>query len=106
MKTLTDNPLLLTGRSIQPDFEIQLLARLSEQASQVGICYDRTAIVNFYVGLKTKPLTILTGPAQSGKIVLVQCLAHTLMGGDCQQCRVMVGYPWFASAVLSPSEQF
>jgi hypothetical protein len=91
---LTDNPSLLTGLSIRPDYEIQLLARLFEQASQVGICYDRTAIANFYVALKSKPLAILTGPAQSGKIALVQCLAHTLMGGDCQQCQVMVGHPW------------
>lgn len=94
MKTLTDNPLLLTGQSIQPDYEIQLLARLSEQASQVGIGFDRTDITNFYVALKSKPLAILTGPAHSGKIALVQCLAHTLMGGDCRQCQLMVGHPW------------
>src|SRR4030065_2418079 len=94
MKTLKNNPLLLTGQSIQLDYEIQLLARLSEQASQVGIGFDRTDITNFYVALKSKPLAILTGPAHSGKIALVQCLAHTLMGGDCQQCQVMVGHPW------------
>jgi hypothetical protein len=94
MTTLTDNPLLLTGQSIQPDYEIQLLAGLSEQANQVGICIDRTAITNFYVALKSKPLAILTGPAHSGKIALVQCLAHNLMGGNCQQCQVMVGHPW------------
>src|SRR4030067_714707 len=100
MITLTDTPLLLTGQSIQPDYEIQLLTRLSEQASQVGIRFDRTAIANFYVALKSKPLAILTGPAQSGKIALVQCLAHTLMGADCggrddrMQCQVMVGHPW------------
>ena len=94
MTTLTDNPLLLTGQSIQPDYEIQLLTRLSEQVSQVGMGFDRTAIANFYVALKSKPLAILAGPAQSGKIALVQCLAHTMMGGDCQQCQVMVGHPW------------
>lgn len=100
MKTLTDNPLLLTGQSIQPDYEIQLLAKLSEQASQVGISFDRTNITNFYVALKTKPLAILTGPEQSGKIALVQCLAQSLMGTDYSsrearlQCQVMVGHPW------------
>src|SRR3990170_3247405 len=94
MTTLTDNPLQLTGQSVQLDYEIQLLARLSEQAGQIGICFDRTAIANFYVALKSKPLAILTGPVQSGKIALVQCLTHTLMGGDCQQCQVMVGHPW------------
>ena len=94
MTTLTDNLLLLTGQSNQPDYEIQLLARLSEQVSRVGMYFDRTALANFYVALKSKPLAILTGPVQSGKIALVQCLAHTLMGGDCQQCQVMVGHPW------------
>jgi len=94
MTTLTGNRLLPTGQSIQPDYEIRLLARLSEEASQVGICFDRTDIANFYVALKSKPLAILTGPAQGGKIALVHCLAHALMGGDCQQCQVMVGHPW------------
>lgn len=100
MTTLTDNALVLTDQSVQPDYEIQLLARLSEQASQDGICFDRTAIANLYVALKSKPLAILTGPVQSGKIALVQCLAHTLMGADCGgrddrlQCQMMVGHPW------------
>src|SRR3990172_7730118 len=56
------------------------------------------SIVNFYVALKSKPLAILIGPAQSGKIALVQSLAQVLTGGDPLRCQMMVGHAWWAGA--------
>lgn len=94
MTTFTDNSLRLKGQSALQDNEIQLFSRLSEMVSQVGISFDRTVIANFYIALKSKPLAILTGPMQSGKIELVRCMAHTLMGCDSQQYQMMVGHPW------------
>lgn len=96
MTTLTDYPLLRTSQPIQPDHEILLLARLSEQASQVGICFDRTAIANLYVALKSKPLVVLTGPAQSGKIALVQVLAQSLVERESLRVQMLTGHPWWA----------
>ena len=94
MTTWTGNPLLRAIHPAQPDYETEMVTRLSQAASEAGICLDQTAIVNFYVALKSKPLTILTGPEQSGKIALVQCLTRILLGGDCEQCQIMLGHPW------------
>lgn len=86
--------MLQNTQPTQPDRETELIACLTDSASRAGICFDRSAIVNFYIALKSKPLVILTGPEKSGKIALVQCLARSLMGTDCQQCQMMTGHPW------------
>jgi len=94
MMTLIENPLLQTRLPIQLDQESELVAQFTEATSEVGIYSDRTAVVNFYVALKSRPLMILTGPEKSGKIALVRCLARSLMGGDCPQYQMLVGHPW------------
>lgn len=96
MTTLTDTPLLQTGQSIQPDYEIQLLSRLFEQASRVGIEFDRTVVVNLFVALKSKPLAILAGPTQSGKIALVRGLAQSLVEQGSLRVQMLTGHPWWA----------
>ena len=53
------------------DTEQEIVARLIETAGGAGLQVDPISIVNFYVTLKSKPLAILAGPAQSGKIALV-----------------------------------
>lgn len=96
MTTLTDYSLLRTGQPIQPDHEIQLLARLSDQTSLDGFYLDRTAIANLYVALKSKPLAVITGPAQSGKIALVRGLAQSLVEPGSLRVQMLTGHPWWA----------
>ena len=80
------------------DGERQVVTRLIETVAQAGVRTDPISIVNFYVALKSKPLAILTGPAQSGKIALVQSLAQVLTGGDPLRCQMMVGHASWARA--------
>jgi hypothetical protein len=92
----------LANRTLQPIIsqpanpEKKLVDDLVQALTQSGIGAAPLSVINFYVALKTRPLTILTGPAQVGKIAIVQCLARFLMGGDCQQCQMMIGHPWYA----------
>jgi hypothetical protein len=79
------------------DPEEELVSYLVQFVSHAGICSDPVSIINFYVALKSKPLAILAGPEQTGKIAMVQCLARVLMGADCLQCQMMAGHPWSAA---------
>jgi DNA polymerase III delta prime subunit len=78
------------------DQERELVERFIRSVGRAGVSSDRTEIVNFYVALKSKPLAILAGPAGSGKMALVRCLAQTLLGDYCLQCQLMAGHPWWA----------
>jgi len=55
------------------------------------------AVTNLYVGLKSKPLTILVGPNNTGKIASVQNLAIGLIGNDPLRFQMMVGHAWWAN---------
>jgi len=81
-------------RSLDP--ELTLITRLTQAAAEVGIQTDPVSIVNLYVALKSKPLAILTGIAQSGKIALVRILAQALIGDDPFRCQMMTGHAWWA----------
>jgi hypothetical protein len=72
------------------------VARLLGAAPSAGLAADPGAIINFYVALKSKPLMLLAGPSQSGKIALVQCLSMALTGGNSWQCQFMPGHAWWA----------
>lgn len=96
--TITANPLRQHHPRTQSDRERQLVTHLIEAAAQAGVRADPISILNFYVALKSKPLAILTGPAQRGKIALVQSLAQVLTGGDPLRCQMMVGHAWWAGA--------
>ncbi len=96
--TIASNPVLQNHPHAQRDGERQTVACLIKAVAQAGVRADPIAIVNFYVALKSKPLAILTGPAQSGKIALVQSLAQVLTGGDPLRCQMMVGHAWWARA--------
>ena len=80
--TIASNPLLQNHPHAQLASERQTVTRLIRAVARAGVRADPIAIVNFYVALKSKPLALLTAPAQSGKIALVQSLAHVLTGGD------------------------
>ena len=96
--TIASNPLLQNHPHAQLDGERQTVTRLIRAVARAGVRADPIAIVNFYVALKSKPLALLTGPAQSGKIALVRCLAQVLTGGDPLRCQMMVGHAWWAGA--------
>jgi hypothetical protein len=76
--------------------ERQIVARLLGAAASAGLAADPGAIIHFYVALKSKPLMLLAGPSQSGKIALVQCLATALTGGSSWRCQFMPGHAWWA----------
>jgi len=96
--TIASNPLLQNHPHAQLDGERQTVTRLIRAVARAGVRADPMSIVNFYVALKSKPLALLTGPAQSGKIALVRCLAQVLTGGDPLRCQMMVGHAWWAGA--------
>jgi hypothetical protein len=82
---------------LRVDPEQEIVARLIEAIGEAGLSVDPISIVNFYVALKSKPLAILAGPAQSGKIALVKSLTHILTGGDCLRCQTLIGHPYWAA---------
>jgi hypothetical protein len=94
--TLITNSSLQQGPHTPVDQEEELVDRLVKVVTNAGVSQDQVEIVNFYVSLKSKPLAILAGPAQRGKIALIQCLARVLMGGACFQCQMMLGHAWGA----------
>jgi len=81
--TVTTRSSLQIRMPLRVDPEQEIVARLIEASGETGLQVDPVSIVNFYVALKSKPLAILAGPAQSGKIALVKSLAHVLTDGDC-----------------------
>ena len=95
--TLTHSSILKVGLPFEVDPEEELVSHLVQSVSRAGICSDPVSVINFYVSLKSKPLAILAGPEQTGKIAIVQCLSRVLMGGDCLQCQMMAGHPWSAA---------
>lgn len=87
---------LQTRHRLQSDSEQETVSRLIRVATEAGVQADLISIVNFYVALKSKPLAILAGPAQNGKIALVQSLAQVLTGDESFRCQMMVGHAWWA----------
>lgn len=81
--------------SLLPDGERELVAYLTQTAKGFGVGENSADIVNLYVSLKSKPLLILTGPAQSGKIAAIQHLAGVLLAKNVLQCQMMLGHPWW-----------
>jgi hypothetical protein len=96
--TVTANPLLQNYPRTELDGERHVVTHLIETVARAGVGTDPISIVNFYVALKAKPLAILAGPAQSGKIALVHSLAQVLTGGEPLRCQMMVGHAWWAGA--------
>ncbi len=76
--------------------EQEIVDRLISATVESGIQSDPSAIVNFYVALKSKPMVILTGPMSSGKVALVESFMQVLTGGDFIQCQQMDGHAWWA----------
>lgn len=76
--------------------EHRLLQQFVNKVQEAGLEADRSAIVNLYVALKSKPMALLVGPAGSGKNVVIRCLAEVLAGGNPLRCQLMAGHAWWA----------
>jgi hypothetical protein len=76
--------------------ETDLVASLLRASIDAGVRAAPSAVVNLYVALKSKPLAIVAGPANSGKVAAVQALAHVLTGGDAARFHLLVGHAWWA----------
>jgi len=90
------SPSLQERASTPLDPELKIITHLIRVTAEVGIQTDPISIVNLYVALKSKPMAILTGVAQSGKIALVRILAQALIGDDPWRCQMMSGHAWWA----------
>ena len=55
------------------------------------------SITNLFIGLKSRPLTLLVGPSNTGKIASVKNLAKGLIGDDPLRCQMMDGHSWWAN---------
>ena len=95
--TVTTRSSLQIRMPLRVDPEQEIVARLIEASGETGLQVDPVSIINFYVALKSKPLAILAGPAQSGKIALVKSLAHVLTDDDYLRCQTLIGHPCWAA---------
>jgi len=77
--------------------EQEIVARLLSTVTESDVRSDPNAIVNFYVALKSKPMAILIGPMNSGKITVVESLMRVLAGSETIQCQKMDGHAWWAA---------
>ncbi|HLA99279.1 MAG TPA: hypothetical protein VJL34_12560 [Anaerolineales bacterium] len=93
---ITSQPSPQANPSLQADFEKEMVDGFVQSVRRAGLRTDQIEVVNFYVALKSKPLAILVGPAETGKVALVRCLAHSLMGNEPLHCQMMSGHPWWA----------
>ena len=76
--------------------EADLVASLVKASVDAGVRVTPSAVVNLYVALKSKPLAILVGPVNSGKVEVVQTVANMLTGGDTARFHSLVGHAWRA----------
>jgi len=89
-------PLKTSAVRVEQDAEIELLDRLETALTRTGFLADRIDIVNFYVSLKHRSLTILAGPAGNGKVALLECMADLLTGSNILQRQLAPGHAWYA----------
>jgi hypothetical protein len=78
------------------DAECEMVSRLIQEMETLGCPADPISITNVYVALKSKPLALLVGPSQSGKIALVSSLAQVLTDGDSLRGQILPGHAWWA----------
>jgi len=85
----------ITRLTSQCGSEAELVTRLVSSVAEDGLDVDRAWIVNCYVAMKSRPLTILAGPQRSGKELLVTSLTRLLARGTWQS-QTMLGHAWWA----------
>ena len=85
-----------TRRAPPVDGERKALGALAAAVRAAGLEVERPAVISLYVGLKSKPLTLLVGPQHAGKIAMLRCLGQVLTGGDTLRAQFMPGHAWWA----------
>jgi hypothetical protein len=84
-----------------PDKEKELVACLSMMEMISGIVSDPAEVTNFYIALKSKPLVLIVGPRDAGKITLVERLSSILnLGNGSDRAgnhnfQILLGHPWW-----------
>lgn len=76
--------------------ERALVTRLLRMVAGAGLPVESLPVIQLYVALKSKRLALLTGPAHTGKIALVESFGHVLTGGARLQHQMLVGHAWWA----------
>jgi hypothetical protein len=82
---------------ILSDPENILVDHIIQKSNSSDLHISAQAITNLYVGLKSKPLTVIVGPSHTGKVATMQNLANGLIGDDPLRCQMMVGHSWWAN---------
>jgi hypothetical protein len=90
-------PVLQVDERLQADGEQIAVNKLIKAVAAAGVRAEPSSVVNFYVALKSRPLVILAGPAQTGKIALVRSLAQVLTSDPVWQCPVIIGHARWAA---------
>ena len=85
-----------TRRAPPVDGEREALGALAAAVRAAGLEVERPAVISLYVGLKSKPLTLLVGPEHAGKIAMLRCLGQVLTDGDTLRAQFMPGHAWWA----------
>ena len=76
--------------------ERALVTRLLRKVAGAGLRVGSLPVIHLYVALKSKRLALLTGPAHTGKIALIESFGQALTGGARLQCQMLVGHAWWA----------
>lgn len=95
LKVILDSA-VSTRRAPPVDGEHEALGALAVAVRAAGLEVERPAVISLYVGLKSKPLTLLVGPEHAGKIAMLRCLGQVLTGGDTLRAQFMPGHAWWA----------
>jgi hypothetical protein len=74
-----------------------LTREIFEMVRRADVAADLTSVTSFYVALKSKPLVVLVGPRDTGKLSLVRVVARALTGADGLRYQEMVGHAWWAA---------
>ncbi len=77
--------------------EGRLVTCLIQSVTEAGIAADPVDIIHLYVALKAKPLLLLGGPSETGKIAIIRCLAGLLTQNDPVRCQFLPGHAWWAA---------
>lgn len=92
-----DSNLFDIDSSPTPDLEQEIVNHVLQANITAGLHVDPLSIINVYVGMKAKPLTVLVGPTETGKIATLQNLAKVLIGEDPLRFQMMTGHSWWAN---------
>jgi Cu+-exporting ATPase len=81
---------------ITPDPELAMVLGIVSSFQEADSTVDPVDIINLYISLKSKPLAVLVGPGNQGKLAAIRILSDQVIGRSAQ-VQMMVGHPFWAS---------